>query len=115
MERVNGVIELLRLQNCRNTPIGDAQSRGVSGGERKRVNIGNEIVTAPTVILLDEPTSGLDSSTAEIVMSAMSLMAKSTNRTIITTIHQPSSRYNIILFQLLLTSTECLRCLTNYC
>ena len=55
---VTGVINDLGLKKCRNTAIGDAMIKGVSGGERKRVSIGVELISNPSVLFLDEPTSG---------------------------------------------------------
>lgn len=54
IERVNIVIAQLGLEGCRNTKIGDEQDRGISGGERKRVSIGIELVTDPQILFLDE-------------------------------------------------------------
>ncbi len=65
--------------------------RGVSGGERKRVSVGHELLINPSVLLLDEPTSGLDATTARNLLQLLRSLATS-GRSIITTIHQPSSR-----------------------
>lgn len=56
--RVQRVIQELGLSKVRNTMIGNQLVRGVSGGERKRVNIGTELVTDPSLLFLDEPTTG---------------------------------------------------------
>ena len=48
--------------------VGNEFIRGISGGERKRTNIGMELITTPKVLFLDEPTTGLDASTANAVM-----------------------------------------------
>eukprot|EP01118_Nematostelium_gracile_P014681 TRINITY_DN5780_c0_g1_i1.p1 TRINITY_DN5780_c0_g1~~TRINITY_DN5780_c0_g1_i1.p1 ORF type:complete len:650 (-),score=148.57 TRINITY_DN5780_c0_g1_i1:3-1952(-) len=91
VERVDALIKELGLQNCENTRVGTpGESRGVSGGERKRIAIGMELVTNPSLLFLDEPTSGLDSYTAEKVIETLRKLAKS-GRTVICTIHQPNS------------------------
>ena len=46
--------------------------RGVSGGERKRTNVGMELITRPNVLFLDAPTTGLDASTANSVIMLLS-------------------------------------------
>nr|VDD10432.1 unnamed protein product [Brassica oleracea] len=76
---------------CQDTMIGGSFVRGVSGGERKRVCIGNEIMTNPSLLFLDEPTSSLDSTTALKIVQMLQSIAKA-GKTIVTTIHQPSSR-----------------------
>ncbi|KAL7225859.1 hypothetical protein ACSBR1_021088 [Camellia fascicularis] len=63
-KRAIDVIDELGLERCQDTMIGSSFVRGVSGGERKRVCIGNEIIINPSLLFLDEPTSGLDSTTA---------------------------------------------------
>lgn len=64
---------------------------GISGGERKRLNVASEVSTMPTVLFADEPTTGLDSFMAESVVQVLNRMADS-GRTVIATIHQPSSK-----------------------
>lgn len=58
LARVQRVIQELGLTKVKNTMIGNQLVRGVSGGERKRVNIGTELVTDPSLLFLDEPTTG---------------------------------------------------------
>ncbi|XP_038061442.1 broad substrate specificity ATP-binding cassette transporter ABCG2-like isoform X2 [Patiria miniata] len=87
-ERVEDVIMELGLTDCANTRIGTDFIRGVSGGERKRTNIGMELITRPTVLFLDEPTTGLDASTASAVMLVLKSLSKR-GRTVIFSIHQP--------------------------
>mmetsp|Transcript_94503 Transcript_94503/g.137985 ORF Transcript_94503/g.137985 Transcript_94503/m.137985 type:complete len:623 (+) Transcript_94503:57-1925(+) len=89
--RVQQVIELLHLTNCADTVIGSALAKGgISGGEKKRTAIGMELITNPSILFLDEPTTGLDTYTAYSVMHTLHSLARA-GRTVIATIHQPSS------------------------
>ncbi|XP_010557969.1 PREDICTED: ABC transporter G family member 22-like [Tarenaya hassleriana] len=90
-KRALEVIRELGLERCQDTMIGGSFVRGVSGGERKRVSIGNEIIINPSLLFLDEPTSGLDSTTALRTIQMLHDIAEA-GKTVITTIHQPSSR-----------------------
>lgn len=103
IKRVELVIEALGLQKCQDTVIGGGFMRGVSGGERKRVSIGHELLINPSVIFLDEPTSGLDSTTALNLLHTLKTLALG-GRTIITSIHQPASRLYMQMDKLLLLS-----------
>jgi ATP-binding cassette subfamily G (WHITE) protein 1 len=60
MKKVDDLIKTLNLTKCQNTVIGNAQIKGISGGERKRTAMAMELITDPGVLFLDEPTSGLD-------------------------------------------------------
>lgn len=94
-KKVNNIIEELMLTKVADNLIGNEVIKGISGGEKKRVCIGIELISEPSVLILDEPTSGLDSITALIVIKLLKTQA-SKGRTIITTIHQPSTK----IFQL---------------
>ncbi|XP_024029813.1 ABC transporter G family member 26 [Morus notabilis] len=102
-QRVEMIIKELNLERCRHTRIGGGFVKGVSGGERKRTSIGYEILVDPSLLLLDEPTSGLDSTAANRLLMILQGLAKA-GRTIITTIHQPSSRMFHMFNKLLLIS-----------
>ena len=101
-ERCDEMIRILSLQKCENTLIGSALSKGISGGERKRVALAMELIPNPSILLLDEPTSGLDTVNAYNVVSLLSDLAHQTSRTIIVTIHQPPSEIFHMLDDLLL-------------
>lgn len=70
-QRVNNVIKELGLNQVRDSRIGTPERRGISGGERKRVNVAQELITEPAILFLDEPTSGLDPLGDNDVMSIM--------------------------------------------
>ncbi|XP_059460664.1 ABC transporter G family member 25 [Corylus avellana] len=85
------VISELGLVKCENTIIGNSFIRGISGGERKRVSIANEMLINPSLLVLDEPTSGLDSTGAHRLVATLASLAQK-GKTIVTSMHQPSSR-----------------------
>eukprot|EP01101_Sappina_pedata_P007681 TRINITY_DN4104_c0_g1_i1.p1 TRINITY_DN4104_c0_g1~~TRINITY_DN4104_c0_g1_i1.p1 ORF type:complete len:651 (-),score=161.15 TRINITY_DN4104_c0_g1_i1:9-1961(-) len=90
--RVMEVIDDLSLSRAMHTYVGTPGfPGGISGGERKRVSIGVEMIHDPNVVFMDEPTSGLDSWTARSVVHNLKLLTREKNKTIIVTIHQPSS------------------------
>ncbi|XP_035005581.2 broad substrate specificity ATP-binding cassette transporter ABCG2 isoform X2 [Hippoglossus stenolepis] len=91
-QKVNKVIQELGLSRVADSRVGTQLIRGISGGERKRTNIGMELIIDPPVLFLDEPTTGLDASTANSVLLLLKRMANH-GRTIILSIHQP--RYSI--------------------
>ncbi|KAJ3123862.1 hypothetical protein HK101_006267, partial [Irineochytrium annulatum] len=87
-DHVDNVLKALNLSHVANSFIGDETTRGVSGGQRKRVNIGMELAAAPLAIFLDEPTSGLDSTAALEVADILQNIAH-LGLTIVSVIHQP--------------------------
>lgn len=91
VKTTNALLKDLGLQACADTRVGDAKTRGISGGEKKRLALGVQLVGAPSVIFADEPTSGLDSFQAQRVMETLSNLAREQNKTVICSIHQPRS------------------------
>src|SRR5437868_2798400 len=94
MRRLEGKLIELGLGERRDAVVGSAVKKTLSGGERKRLNIGLDMIGMSDVYLFDEPTSGLSSKDSEHVLEIIRSMAH--NKIIIVTIHQPSSK----LFQM---------------
>lgn len=91
-ERVTDVLHQLKLWKCRDSRIGViGEKKGISGGEARRLTFACEMLSNPSLLFADEPTTGLDSFMAESVIQILRGIAK-TGRTIICTIHQPSSQ-----------------------
>ncbi|TPX56692.1 hypothetical protein PhCBS80983_g04354 [Powellomyces hirtus] len=88
--KADEVLSRLRLDKAAETRIGDGLTRGVSGGERKRVCVAQQIVADPDVLFLDEATSGLDSTAALSVLANVKRDAEASGRIVVVTIHQPS-------------------------
>ncbi|CAH2058739.1 unnamed protein product [Thlaspi arvense] len=101
--RVQALIDQLGIRNAATTIIGDEAHRGISGGERRRVSIGIDIIHDPILLFLDEPTSGLDSTSAFMVVKVLKSIAQS-GSIVIMSIHQPSHRVLGLLDRLIFLS-----------
>ena len=107
--RINRIIDQFGLAECQNTPTGSdnytgfgKNQRGVSGGERRRAYIAQEILTSPSLIFLDEPTSGLDYFSALSVLTVIKALASQQQCAVILTLHQPSSDMSAMFDKLML-------------
>ncbi len=87
---VEKVLVNLGLSEIRNLKVGSPLQKTISGGQRKRVNIGLELLREPAVLFVDEPTSGLSSSDSENIMDLLKELSLR-GKMIFVVIHQPSS------------------------
>lgn len=92
-EKADFTIRQMGLQDATDTRIKGKGSKGLSEGQKRRLAICIEILTSPKLLLLDEPTSGLDSAASYYVMSRIASLKirDGIKRTIVVSIHQPSS------------------------
>lgn len=102
MARMQEIVDALELNKCLNTRMGGTFVTGLSGGEKKRASIACELLTNPKLLILDEPTSGLDSAIAYSLMSTLFNYANLSHKTVVTTIHQPSSQIFYMFTNILL-------------
>ncbi len=95
-ERVDDVMADLGLSHVSNVIVGTPLKKGISGGERKRVCVGMQLLNRPQLLFLDEPTSGLDSVTALDLLHTLHALAHGRSQekavTIVCSIHQPQSK-----------------------
>eukprot|EP00644_Phytophthora_capsici_P014687 jgi/Phyca11/11692/fgenesh1_pm.PHYCAscaffold_78_\ len=84
------VIQQLGLDNCQNTIVGDAMTRGVSGGERKRVTTGEMEFGNKYVMMMDEISTGLDSAATFDIITTQRSIAKKFRKTVVISLVQPS-------------------------
>lgn len=95
-ESVDNVLKEFGLDHVADTYIGTIFRAGLSGGQKRRVDVAVELVSAPSLLLLDEPTSGLDGSIAYDVLAAIRNAVKSRSASnalsVMLSIHQPNSR-----------------------
>ncbi|KAJ3394713.1 hypothetical protein HDU84_006856 [Entophlyctis sp. JEL0112] len=104
LRKVDEIIMQLNLNGCRKTWIGNSLKRGISGGERKRVSIGVELVTNPKILFLDEPTSGLDSANSLGILDTIKKLATTRGIIVLMTIHQPRTEILELFDKIILLS-----------
>ncbi|KAA3597966.1 MAG: ATP-binding cassette domain-containing protein [Calditrichaeota bacterium] len=90
-KKIDIVLERLKLYDKKNEIIGSLEQKGLSGGERKRVNIAKELIFDPHIIFLDEPTSGLSSKDSEEIVSFLRNLSDM-GKIVIASLHQPGSK-----------------------
>ncbi|MFO7924408.1 MAG: ATP-binding cassette domain-containing protein [Bacteroidales bacterium] len=90
VEIIEKVLVDLGLDDIRHLKVGNPLNKFISGGQRKRLNIGLELMREPSVLFIDEPTSGLSSLDSDMVMSLLKEQAVK-GKLVIANIHQPSS------------------------
>lgn len=102
MSKIREILRQLGLIKCLHTKIGlKGEKKILSGGEKKRLAFATELLTDPPLLFCDEPTTGLDSFSAQKLVSIMNTMA-SNGKTIVCTIHQPSSEIFSMFSQVML-------------
>ncbi|KAI9223239.1 hypothetical protein BC828DRAFT_376433 [Blastocladiella britannica] len=103
--RVHDMMQYLGLAHVADTIIGDERVRGISGGQRRRVNVGIELVAEPSILFLDEPTSGLDSSTSLELCTLLKRIATDRGLVVAAVIHSPSQQCFDLFDDLILLGT----------
>uniref|UniRef100_H3H2P6 ABC transporter domain-containing protein n=2 Tax=Phytophthora ramorum TaxID=164328 RepID=H3H2P6_PHYRM len=101
------IIRQLGLENCQHTVMGDAISRGVSGGERKRVTTGEMAFGNKFVLMLDEISTGLDSAMTFDIISTQRSLVKAFSKTAMISLLQPSPEVFELFDDVILLNDGC--------
>ncbi|KAF9583099.1 hypothetical protein BGW38_010254 [Lunasporangiospora selenospora] len=75
LARVEETIDVIGLRECADILVGDDDTSGCSGGQRRRVSIGLQLILEPSCLFLDEPTTGLDSATGIVILGVAEAVA----------------------------------------
>lgn len=101
--QVNKVLQTLSLKEAQDVLIGTAEKKGISGGQRKRVNLAQELLTEPSVLFLDEPTSGLDPKSDFDVMNLLKNISQKGKIVLLTTHAITEENFRILTHLIVLT------------
>lgn len=91
---VNSTMHIMKMVHVADRIVGTVERRGISGGQRKRVNIGMEVVCLPSLLMMDEPTSGLDSAGTQTLVDFCKTLTE-LGMTVVMVVHQP--RYSCFM------------------
>lgn len=103
-ERVDNTLSALGLYEIKDIQVGNPMNKKISGGQRKRLNCGLELIREPSVLFVDEPTSGLSSRDSENIMDLLKELALK-GKLIFVVIHQPSSEIFKMFDKLMIMDT----------
>jgi ABC-type multidrug transport system ATPase subunit len=104
VRRVNELLQAFGLTDQAGALIGTLVRKGISTGQKRRLSVAAQLLSAPKILFLDEPTSGLDSEASFNVMSFVRDVAKANNLIVVASIHQPSTTTFELFDKLLLLS-----------
>lgn len=102
--QIDEILKTLGLQAASKTLIGTPEKKGISGGQRKRVNMAQELITEPQFYFLDEPTSGLDPRSDRDVMQLLADISKRGHLVLLTTHNINTANFALLSHLIVMTA-----------